>query len=89
MREIFIRLLVIAYAMEGVISAVAYWPTIKDLLAGKKSANVTSYFIWTISSGIAFLYSLFILPDFLFQIVSGIGFSACATVLILGLKFKK
>lgn len=89
MKEILVSILIIAYAAEGVVSVIAYWPTIKDLLSGKKSANATSYFIWTACSGIAFLYSLFILPDFLFQIVSGINFGACAIILLLGLKFKK
>lgn len=89
MKQALISLLTIAYAAAGVASAIAYWPTIKDLLSGKKSANTASYFIWTACSGIAFLYSLFVLPDFLFRIVSGISFGACAIILLLGLKLKK
>ena len=76
----------IAYVAGGVVSLIAYWPTIQDLVLGKKSANITSYLLWTICTGVAFLYSLFILPDLFFIIVSGINFLACAIILILGLR---
>ena len=90
MKELLLQVLTIAYASVGVIGFIAYWPTIKDLYYHKKaSANVTSYLLWTATTGIAFLYSLFILPDFLFRIVSGINFGACALVLLLSIKLKK
>ena len=90
MKENLLNLLMFAYACEGIISIIAYWPTIKDLYFHKKeSANVRSYTIWTFTSGIAFLYSVFILPDLLFRIVSGIGFLLCATVLFLALRLKR
>ena len=89
MRELFLHILVIAYASISIIKLIAYWPTIKDLYCHKKaSANIISYLLWTIASGIAFLYSLFILPDLLFRIVSGISFGACALVLFLSAKLK-
>lgn len=84
MYEMLLRILVIAYACVGALVIFGYWPTIRDLYYHKKqSANLNSYIIWTISMGIAFLYSLFILPDLLFRIVSGVEFIACAAILIL------
>ncbi|MEK7544535.1 MAG: hypothetical protein AAB551_00200 [Patescibacteria group bacterium] len=89
MNELSLEALAIAYAGTGVTGLVGYWPTIKDLYHHRKaSANIPSYIIWTASSLIAFLYSLFILPDFLFIIVSGTHFVACAIVLILSINLK-
>ena len=89
MKEILLQALTISYAVVGVVGFIAYWPTIKDLYHHKKpSANIVSYMIWTITTGIAFLYSLFILPDLLFRIVSGINFGACALVLFLRIRLK-
>ena len=88
MKELFLKTLIIVYAVQGIINLIAYWPTIKDLLHGKKSANVSSYLLWSIGAGVAFLYSLFILPDLLFIFVSAMNFLACATILFLALKHK-
>lgn len=84
-----LKIIIISYGATAVVNIVAYWPTIKDLYFNKKpSANTASYILWSISTGIAFLYSLFILPDLLFRIVSGIFFILNATVLFLCLKLK-
>lgn len=88
MRNFFLYVLKIAYAGIGVVSLVAYWSTVHDLLKKKPSANIASWTIWTTTSGIAFLYSIFILPDILFRIVSGIGFAACGLILVLRLQIK-
>ena len=90
MQELLIQLLKIGYAGVGVLALVGYWPTIKDLYHHKvASANVASYVIWTTCWGIAFLYSIFILPDLLFQFVSWTGFLACAIILFLSLRLKE
>lgn len=92
MTEILLQILIFAYASTGIITIIGYIPTIKDLWQHKKmSANISSYTIWTVCSGIAFLYSLFILPDMLFQIVSGLNTASCALILLLSimLKYKK
>ena len=89
MKELLLQALIIAYASVGIISTIAYWPTIKDLYHYKKcSANITSYILWTATGGIAFLYSIFILPDLLFRIVSGLSFGACALVLLLSINLR-
>jgi len=82
--EILTKILKIAYACVGVVALIAYIPTIKDLYWHEKpSANTTSYMIWTVTSGITFLYSLFVLHDFLFRVVSGTNFGAIVLILIL------
>lgn len=86
MESIFLKLLALAYAVVGIVSTIAYWPTIKDLLAHTRSANTSSYVLWTVTGGITFLYSIFILPDTLFRFVSGMAFLACAVILLLCLR---
>lgn len=83
-------LLILAYGLTGVVGVLAYWPTIVDLYHHKKpSANVSSYLLWTLTGAIAFLYSLFILPDLLFQIVSGLNFFCCALIFFLAIGLRK
>lgn len=90
MREILLLALIIAYAGVNVVSLIAYWPTIRDLYFHKKpSANMISYILWTITTGVTLLYALFILPDLLFRIGSVISFGACATILLLTVGLKK
>lgn len=92
MTEILLQILIFAYASVGIVATIGYIPTVKDLWHHKKmSANISSYVIWTACSGITVLYSLFILPDLLFQIVSGLNFASCALILLLSvaLKYRK
>lgn len=90
MKELLLQILTIAYAGVGVVGFIAYWPTIKDLYRHKKpSANVPSYILWTATAAIAFLYGIFILPDLLFIIVSGMNFAAVAIVLFLSVRLEK
>jgi hypothetical protein len=83
MTELFLQILVVAYASVNVVAVLAYLPTIRDLLHWKLSANVASYSMWTATSGVTFLYSLFILPDFLFRMVSGVTLGSNAVILLL------
>ena len=86
---ILLRILSIAYVATGIIATIAYWPTIKDLYYHQKpSANVASYFVWVITNGIALLYSLFILPDMLFRIVTALSFICCVVILLLAIRLK-
>jgi hypothetical protein len=90
MKELLINMLIITYGGIGVVALIGYWPTIKDLYKHKKaSANISSYVLWTLTSGVTYLYSLFVLPNLLFQLVSGTNFLACGTVLILCIGLKK
>ena len=87
--EILLKLLMIAYGGVGIFVAIGYWPTIKDLWINKrKSANIASYVIWVACSVISFLYSLFILKDLLYRIVSGLGLLCCMLILILSIRLK-
>jgi len=89
MESIILQILAAAYASVGILNAIAYWPTIKDLYYHKKpSANISSYVLWTMTTGISSLYGAFILQDPLFRVVAGAGFVSCLTVLILSLNLK-
>lgn len=87
MHDIFVRIITLAYGAMVVVEIFAYWPTIHDLWLHKKpSANLYSYVLWTIATGISFLYSIFVLPDFLFRVISGVLFAANAVVILLVLR---
>lgn len=89
MDELFLKILTAAYASVGIISAFGYWPTIKDVYFRKKpSANINTYAVWTVTTGISLLYGIFILNDFLFIAVSAVGFICCSAVLILSINLK-
>ncbi len=79
------------YASTGVVATIGYLPTIKDLIKGKLSANVSSYIIWTTCAFITFVYSLFVISDLLLEIVTGLNFLSCLIIWILAwrLKLKK
>ncbi|MBI4173699.1 MAG: hypothetical protein HY519_03180, partial [Candidatus Aenigmarchaeota archaeon] len=83
-----IQVIALAYGAVGVIATIAYWPTVKDLLRNRPSANLESYLIWTLTTGVTFLYSIFVLPDFLFRMVSFLNFAACATIALLSVRLR-
>ena len=88
--EEMLRVLMFAYLCTGIIGAIGYLPTIKDLYWRKKpSANISSYLVWTITAGIAFLYSVFILPDLFFRIVSLAHLLSCGIILVLSVNLKR
>ncbi|MBP9718650.1 hypothetical protein KBD59_05140 [Candidatus Gracilibacteria bacterium] len=90
MNNTLLDLLSAAYATVSFIGLIAYWPTIKDLYHHKKaSANISSYVMWTSGYVITLLYSIFVLPDLLFQIVTLVNLVACATVLFLSIALSK
>ena len=90
MKQVLLQSLAIMYGCSGIIGFVAYWPTIRDLSHYKKqSVNSTSYIIWGITTGITFSYSLFMVTDVLFKVISGLNFGACLIVLFLSKKAVK
>ncbi|MEK6913035.1 MAG: hypothetical protein AABX26_03725 [Nanoarchaeota archaeon] len=84
----FIYIISFLYAASGIVSTIGYFPTIKDLFNGKKSANVSSYVIWTVTGFFPFIYAIFIIKDLLLEIVTGLGFFSCLIILILALNKK-
>ena len=79
-------IIIVAYAVSGIVSTIAYVPTIVDLWHRKRmSANISSYVLWTLCGAVTLLYAVFVLPDTLFIIVSALGFASCAIILILGI----
>ena len=89
MEELLLQIIIIAYGGVGIVGLIAYWPTIKDLYYHKKvSANAVTFAMWTATTSVTFLYSLFILPDLLFRVVSGLNLIACLIVLSLCIRLK-
>ena len=89
MDALFLQIITFLYATVGIISLAAYWPTIKDLLEKKPSANTTSYQIWAFTTGIAFAYSMFVLDDFWLRLISGLNFSICVTIALLSINLRR
>ena len=90
MESIILGILSLLYLATGIIVFVGYFPTIKDLYKHKKkSANLTSYIIWAFTATISTLYSIFILPDLFFIIVSGLNLFAVLIILILTIGLNK
>ena len=89
MEGLLLQTLTIAYASVSVIFIIGYWPTIRDLYNKKPSASASSYGIWSIAAIITFLYSLFVLPDLLFRIISGLNLGFILIILIMSLNLKK
>jgi hypothetical protein len=90
MHELIIQTLSFCYSIGGVICLIAYWPTIKDLYIHKKpSANNATYAMFIFYAASAFLYSIFVLPNLLFSVMSAINLLCCTVVLVLNLKLTK
>ena len=88
MASVIATTIIVLYATVGVVSFLAYWPTVRHLLDGRLSANTTSYLIWTVTSLITLLYSLFVLQDLLFRIMSGLAFLACLSIWVLCMRLE-
>ncbi|MCU0652740.1 MAG: hypothetical protein MUD10_00580 [Candidatus Pacebacteria bacterium] len=88
MAELLIRILAVAYGSVGIIGIIAYWPTIRDLINKKPSANLSSYSIWVATNLVTFLYSLFVVDDLLFRLVSGAYLAVNTSVFLLRLRIK-
>ncbi len=83
-----LEILTILYIGGGIISIIAYWPTIKDLINKKPSANITTYAEWTVGSAVSLLYGMFVSPDMLYRIMSVLYFVLSALVLLLAVNLK-
>jgi len=81
-------LITFLYLCTGIISIIAYFPTIRDLNKKIASANISSYFLWTLTTGVSFLYALIIISDILLIIITGLSFVCCMTILTLVFKLK-
>jgi hypothetical protein len=84
MEKLWLDTLSIAYAFAGIMCCLAYIPTVRDLCLNKDSGvNTTTYLLWTITALITLLYSLFVLPDTKFIIISVLNFVFCSLILYL------
>jgi uncharacterized protein with PQ loop repeat len=83
-----LKIILFLYAGTGIVAAIGYLPTIKDLYHKKPSANINSYIVWTLCAGISFLYAIMVISDLLLEIITGLNFLFCAVILILAIKLK-
>lgn len=84
----FITFLTWAYSCVGLISLTAYFPQIMSLIKNPDSARGTalsSWVIWTFTSGISFFYASFVAHDIYMIWVSGVSFSGTVAVTALTL----
>ena len=84
-----IKALILLYACTGIISSMAYLPTIKDQMHGKKSATTSSYLLWTMTGLVSLLYALIIIKDFWLIVVNALSFVFCAIILVLALMLER
>ncbi len=83
-----LNVLAFLYAATGVIALFWSFPTIRDLLAYKASANVSSYVIRTFCHGVSFLYAVLMISDRLLTLVVWLNFAAVVCVLVLSLRLR-
>lgn len=89
MNNTFTSALTILYAISGIISLLAYAPTMKDVLIHKKkSANRSSYILWTFTTLVGFLYCIFLVPDLMVTALYGLSFIACLIILIASIRIE-
>ena len=84
----YIQIFTLLYSITGVIGFTAFFPTITDLLKGNPSANVRTYLVWSIITIFSFLYGLFVLKNFMFNLVIGSQLIGYMAVLILRLRLE-
>ena len=82
----FIKIIILLYACTGIISSLAYLPTVRDQLHGKRSATTSSYSIWVLTGFVSFLYAFVVIQDFLLTAVNALSFILCVIILILALR---
>lgn len=85
--SIFTGILTVLYAISGIISLLAYAPTMKDVVIHqKKSANRSSYVLWTFTTLVGFLYCIFLVPDLMVTALYGLSFIACLIILLASIR---
>ena len=89
MQQTFLNVLTVLYGASGIVTFVGFFPTIRDLWRRKKSANASTYWIWTMTTLLTSLYAIFVLRDLVFSVVISFQLAACAIVLILRLRLRK
>ncbi len=87
--DVFLSIVAFLYALTGIVVIVGYLPTIRDLTRGVASANVQTYFIWSLCGGTAFLYALVVVSDLLLEIMTGLNFTCCLVIFILAWRQKR
>jgi len=77
------------YWLAWIITFIGYFPTIKDLLKWKPSANLSTYWMWTGTMLVTFLYAILVNGDIMFIIVVWLQLLACIIIFFLRLRIEK
>ena len=89
MTDIFTSLLLLAYAIMGLVAVFAFVPTIRDLWCERSGINNTTYLVWLTHALVASLYALFIVSDAMMLLISSLYALGCIIVLALNWRFQK
>ncbi len=84
-----ISTIIALYWIAWIITFVWYFPTIRDLLKWKPSANLSTYGMRTGTMIVTFLYAMLVNGDIMFIIVVWLQMIACIVILILRLRLEK
>lgn len=77
------KIITILYGACGLVALLAYLPQIKILMNSedhRKSVVLSTWLMWTITTGTSFLYAYFVINDFLFSLIS-IGSCFCCLII--------
>ncbi|GHW02312.1 hypothetical protein AGMMS50249_0980 [candidate division SR1 bacterium] len=84
----FTYFLTVLYSISGVISIIAYLPTIDDLLKGIPSANMTTYSLRFLYYLVSVIYGVFVIYDLAFLFVTCLDALILLFICILILRVK-
>jgi hypothetical protein len=83
------KIITILYGACGLIALLAYLPQIKTLMESeehRKSLVLSTWAMWTITSGVTFLYAYFVVSDIFFSLVSLVGCICCLIIFLYGIQ---
>lgn len=85
------EILIFLYSITWIVWFLAFLPTIIDLIKWKPSANLNTYILWSIITLFSFMYGLFVLKDYMFNLViwSQLFWYLIITILSIRLKYIK
>jgi len=88
MTESWITILTTIYGVSGIISMIAYLPTIKDLRKKIPSANIYTYILRFCYYIIALVYGIFVLKDKVFLMITSLDLSIILVIISLICRLK-
>ena len=88
MTENWITILTTIYWVSGILSMIAYFPTIRDLRKRIPSANIYTYILWFCYYIIALVYGIFVLKDKVFLMITSLDLTIILFIIFLICRLK-